>query len=76
MDPMEALKVDLEFVSGRKSLAVSDFTGIRTGSVLTLEMAPAMFQIVAHGRLMGEGRLVEVNGRMAVVEITAWNDGR
>lgn len=73
---MDALTVDLDFIVGRVAKTVGELSALAPGQTLPLDaLTSASVRIVAHGTELGTGRLVELEGRLAV-EILTWGNPR
>lgn len=73
---VDALTVDLDFIVGRLSMTVGELSALSKGQIVPLDgLTPAQVRIVAHGTELGRGRLVEIEGRLAV-EIDEWSASR
>lgn len=61
------LAVPLLVVMGRKSFTVQDLLELRLGQIMDLDRAPLEpVDLVAGGKLIGKGELVEVDGKIGV----------
>ena len=59
--------VKLVAVLGKKSLSLKDLLQIKQGQVIDLERPPSeVVDLVANGRLVGRGELVEIDGKLGV----------
>ncbi|WP_162878270.1 FliM/FliN family flagellar motor switch protein [Trinickia diaoshuihuensis] len=75
IDPA-ALPIRLSFLLGTLRLTVGELARVRPGSLLQLrERVPPRVIVEANGQAIGEGELVDFDGRLAV-EITRWPDSR
>jgi flagellar motor switch protein FliN len=67
LDLAPDLAVPLVIVMGRKSYTVKDLLALRIGQVMDLERAPnEPVDLVAAGRVVGKGELVEVDGKLGI----------
>ncbi len=67
LDLAPDMNVPLVIVMGRKSYTVKDLLGLRMGQVLDLDRPPLdPVDLVAAGRVIGKGELVEVEGNLGV----------
>lgn len=67
LDLAPDMTVPLVVVMGRKSYTVKDLLALRIGQVMDLERAPAEpVDLVAAGKVVGKGELVEVDGRLGI----------
>jgi flagellar motor switch protein FliM len=54
-------------VLGRKGVTVKDLLGLRMGQVVELDKMPGeAIDLVASGKIIGKGELVEVDGKLGV----------
>jgi type III secretion system YscQ/HrcQ family protein len=66
------LPVRIHVVLSQIELSLKDLEGLTDGSVIQLdEEHPGAVQLVANSRVLGEGELVEIDGRLGV-QITRW----
>jgi len=67
LDLAPDLAVPLLVVMGRKSFTVQDLLGLRLGQIMDLDRAPLEpVDLVAAGKVIGKGELVEVDGKIGV----------
>lgn len=73
IEPLSSLQVPLQFSMGTVSLSLAELQGLAPGSVLRLQSpaSPAQVEVRAGGRVVGQGELVDVDGRLGV-QLTAW----
>lgn len=73
IEPLSALHVPLQFSMGTVSLSLAELQGLAPGSVLRLQSpaSPAQVEVRAGGRVVGQGELIDVDGRLGV-QLTAW----
>lgn len=73
IEPLSALHVPLRFSMGTVSLSLAELQGLAPGSVLRLQSpaSPAQVEVRAGGRVVGQGELIDVDGRLGV-QLTAW----
>ncbi|MBO9688736.1 FliM/FliN family flagellar motor switch protein [Roseateles chitosanitabidus] len=73
---MDALTVDLDFIVGHLPMSVGELSALSRGRIVPLGTPiPARVRIVAHGTELGLGRLVEIDGQLAI-EIDVWGGAR
>lgn len=67
LDLSPDISVPLVIVMGRKSYTVKDLLALRMGQVMEMDRAPLEpVDIVAAGKVIGKGELVEVEGKLGV----------
>lgn len=71
-DPLDTMPLDLTFELGRLSLSLGELRTLGAGAVLLLDGgSPAAVAIVAAGKTMGRGEIVDVAGQLGV-RLTQW----
>lgn len=61
------IPVQVVVVMGKKSVTVKDLLGLRMGQVIDMEKLPTEpVDIVAQGKVIAKGELVEVDGKLGV----------
>jgi flagellar motor switch protein FliM len=61
------MPVQVVVVMGRKGVTVKDLLGLRMGQVVELDKVPGeAVDLVAAGKVIGKGELVEVDGKLGV----------
>lgn len=61
------IPVQMVVVMGRKAVTVKDLLGLRMGQVIEMDKMPAeAVDLVANGKIIGKGELVEVDGKLGV----------
>ena len=61
------VSVKLVAVLGRKNLVLKDLLKLKVGQAIDLERAPNEFvDLVANGKLVAKGELVEIDGKLGV----------
>jgi type III secretion protein Q len=69
---LAALPVRIHIVLSQVELSLKDLEGLTDGSIIQLdEEHPEAVQLVANGRVLGAGELVEIDNRLGV-QITRW----
>jgi type III secretion system YscQ/HrcQ family protein len=69
---LAALPVRIHVVLSQVELSLKDLEGLTDGSIIQLdEEHPEAVQLVANGRVLGAGKLVEIDDRLGV-QITRW----
>lgn len=73
LEPLSALQVPLQFELGAVSLSLAEMQGLAPGSVLRLQSpaSPPHVVVRAGGKVVGQGELVDVDGRLGI-QLTAW----
>jgi len=67
MDLAPDIPVQVVAVMGRKSVTVKDLLALRMGQVVELDKAPGeTVDLVANGKVIGKGELVEVDGKLGI----------
>lgn len=67
LDLSPDINVPLVIVMGRKNYTVKDLLSLRMGQVMDLDRAPLEpVDLVAGGRVIGKGELVDVEGKLGV----------
>lgn len=67
MDLAPDIPVQVVAVMGRKSVTVKDLLALRMGQVVELDKVPGeTVDLVANGKLIGKGELVEVDGKLGI----------
>jgi type III secretion protein Q len=64
-------EVRLHVIVGEKVLTLAEANGLATGSVLDLDLPAGPVRLAVNGRVVGEGELVDVDGRLGV-RISGW----
>lgn len=63
----EDVPVKLVCVLGRKDIVLKDLLNFKVGQTIDLERAPNEFvDLVANGKLVARGELVEIDGKLGV----------
>jgi type III secretion protein Q len=69
---LAALPVRIHVVLSQVELSLKDLEGLAEGSIIQLdEEHPEAVQLVANGRVLGTGELVNIDARLGV-QITRW----
>lgn len=67
IDLSSDIPVQMTIVMGRKSVTVRDLLDLHTGQVVNLDKLPTdPVDLVAGGKVVGRGELVDVDGRLGV----------
>lgn len=67
LDLSPDMTVPLVIVMGRKAFTVQDLLALRIGQIMDLERAPTEpVDLVAAGKVVGKGELVEVDGKLGI----------
>lgn len=67
IDHIAQIPVQLSFDLGQKTLSFNEVRQLRPGYVLELNsQLPEIVQIRSQNRILGQGELVEINGRLGV----------
>jgi flagellar motor switch protein FliN len=67
LDLAPDISVPFVVVMGRKSMTVKDLLSLRMGQIMEMDRAPLEpMELVAAGKVIGKGELVEVDGRLGV----------
>ncbi|HWR50356.1 MAG TPA: FHA domain-containing protein [Bryobacteraceae bacterium] len=64
-------EVRLHVILGEKVLTLAEANGLASGSVLDLDLPAGPVRLAVNGRVVGEGELVDVEGRLGV-RIAGW----
>ena len=66
-NPLDDVKIPVDFVIGTQSLALDDLRSLKEGHVFDLSEDSSAVGIVVNGRRHGEGRLVKIGDHLGVV---------
>ena len=71
---LSALPVRIHIVLSQVELSLKDLEGLTDGSIIQIEEEhPESVQLVANGKVLGTGELVEVDNQLGV-QITRWRN--
>jgi type III secretion system YscQ/HrcQ family protein len=65
------LPVRLHVILGEKNLTLAEANSLAAGSVLDLDLPAGPVRLAVNGRIVGDGELVEIDGRLGV-RIAGW----